>query len=120
MSQHLVSSVHHRRCCCTNPAVAVVAFLQQLRQHNGRCVSGAMLAALTEELVSSIDLKGVPELLTSWQQVCKQETLRAFQQAVRMYDAEWSTGPLPVDDAAEIHKKALEKSLQARSSQNLA
>eukprot|EP00439_Symbiodinium_sp_Y106_P043166 s177_g5.t1 len=89
-----------------------VTNLQIPKQHNGRCVSGAMLAALTEELVSSIDLKGVPELLTSWQQVCKQETLRAFQQAVRMYDAEWSTGPLPVDDAAEIHKKALEKSLQ--------
>ncbi|CAE7244293.1 GBP3, partial [Symbiodinium microadriaticum] len=82
------------------------------KQHNGRCVSGAMLAALTEELVSSIDAKGVPELLTSWQQVCKQETLRAFQQAVMAYDAEWSTGPLPIDDASESHKKALGKSLQ--------
>ena len=35
------------------------------------------------------------------------------------YDAEWSTGPLPIDDASESHKKALGKSLQARSAQKL-
>lgn len=75
-----------------------------------------MLAELAQQLVHSLDIEGVPEIITAWQQVRVCQEQRAHEAALHAYNAEWSEAELPTDDAVGLHEIAVRKSLQIYAS----
>mmetsp|Transcript_47513 Transcript_47513/g.110775 ORF Transcript_47513/g.110775 Transcript_47513/m.110775 type:complete len:698 (-) Transcript_47513:105-2198(-) len=81
----------------------------------GSQVTGAILGALAQQYVRTVDEEGVPEVATAWQQVCQGENARAWTRALAMYTQQWEAQELPVDNPAVIHEALFQQCLQLHS-----
>ena len=93
--------------------------MQQLRQKvfkrvrpkqiHGRVLTGQMFLELCHAYTESINKGSVPSIQSAWTNLCKNENLRAIQDAIQMYEKEMQKHLEKADDYKQM--KELHKSL---------
>jgi len=83
---------------------------------NGRKLNGEMLFNLAESYVDAINKGAVPSIESSWSYICKNECLRASQDAYEIFLKELDTNfqesaPMPEEELKSIYKSAKKNTL---------
>lgn len=77
---------------------------------NGRKLNGLMLYNLAKSYVDAINKGAVPSIENSWTYICRNECLKATQEAERVFNAHFNeefneSAPLNDDEMKQLYKK---------------
>jgi len=86
------------------------------KQLNGKNLTGAMLATLSDNYIRAINGGAVPNIENAWSYICKTECQKAFEKAIENYEEILSTKgyqriPLEEDELKDLQNEAKKESL---------
>jgi len=84
---------------------------------NGKCLNGAMLWNLMKSYVEAINKGAIPSIESSWAYICKNECLKAQEEAFELYRKSIyqeleNGGPLFEQELKDIHSKSKSMALE--------
>lgn len=86
------------------------------KQINGRKLNGEMLFNLAQSYVEAINKGAVPSIESSWSYICKNECLKANQQAYEDFERQFYEGfqtqvPMQEDELKELYSVCKKKAI---------